>query len=370
MKEDRKGRFSIWIIFGVMTALYLLGIIIEFVTLLIYSVENPEIRISNIMTVENLQIQVISLIFLSIFLTLSINTFYRYIQNKKKPIFFIKPIVIGIVAQIIYHCFMFFVLGDNNVILTNQYADAQDPLPVGFMAVSYVIAGVFFVSVALLTATLAYARDDRKQHEILREQKMQLEIENTRVNYNFLKAQINPHFLYNTLSFFYARSLPYSQELSEGILTLSDIMRYALQESIAIEGKAPLEKEVEHLRNVIKINQLRYSNQLKVDLRVVGDISAKKIIPFVLVTLVENALKHGNLKSEEHPIEFFLSLEEEKLYFKSFNQKKNDPEESSNGIGLMNMKKQLALAYKDEYQLNIIEEPEFYTTELTINPLI
>jgi LytS/YehU family sensor histidine kinase len=198
---------------------------------------------------------------------------------------------------------------------------------------------------------------------------MQLEVEKSNANFNFLKAQINPHFLHNTLNFLYSKSLPYSPELSEGILTLSDIMRYALSEGNARDGKAPLKDEIEHLRNVIKINQLRFSNNLNVELDVQGVINGAQIIPFVLITLVENAFKHGDLKSNEHPIVIKTKVEGKHLYFYCRNKKKTGPKELSTGIGLDNIKKRLDLAYGKKYHFLVKDDAEFYTTELIIDAL-
>jgi len=211
--------------------------------------------------------------------------------------------------------------------------------------------------------------DERKQRKILEEQKMQLEVEKSTANFNFLKAQINPHFLHNTLNFLYAKSLPYSEELSEGILTLSDIMRYALSEGNARDGKAALKDEIEHVRNVIKINQLRFSNKLNVQFDVDGVVNEAMIIPFILITLVENAFKHGDLKSPEDPISIQLKVEGNRLYFYCRNRKKTGPKELSTGIGLENIKKRLDLAYGNDYDFKIKDEAIFYTTELTINKL-
>ena len=198
---------------------------------------------------------------------------------------------------------------------------------------------------------------------------MQLEKEKSEANLNFLKAQINPHFLHNTLNFLYAKSIPYSPELSEGILTLSDIMRYALSEGNARNGKAPLKDEIEHVRNVIKINQLRYSNSLNVGFEVTGSTDGAVIIPFVLITLVENAFKHGDLKKQDSPIEIRLNIDRSKLYFYCRNKKKTGPTELSTGVGLENIRKRLDLAYGNNYKFAVIDEPEYYTIELTIDPL-
>jgi LytS/YehU family sensor histidine kinase len=146
-------------------------------------------------------------------------------------------------------------------------------------------------------------------------------------------------------------------------------MRYALSEGNAKDGKAPLKDEIEHLRNVIKINQLRFSNNLKVELDVQGVINGAQIIPFVLITLVENAFKHGDLKSIEHPIVIKIKVEGKHLYFYCRNKKKTGPKELSTGIGLDNIKKRLDLAYGKAYHFLVKDDAEFYTTELTIDPL-
>jgi LytS/YehU family sensor histidine kinase len=195
---------------------------------------------------------------------------------------------------------------------------------------------------------------------------MQLEIEKSQANFNFLKAQINPHFLHNTLNFLYAKSLPYSTELSEGILTLSDIMRYALSEGNANDGQTLLKDEIEHVRNVIKINQLRFSNNLNVQFNVHGVVNGWTIIPFVLITLVENAFKHGDLKNTESPIIVNLDIESDRIFFFCKNKKKSGPKELSTGIGLENIKKRLELAYGNNFSMKISDQGEFYTTELTI----
>jgi two-component system LytT family sensor kinase len=239
--------------------------------------------------------------------------------------------------------------------------------PMSVMMLSYAISSIFVVGIALLIAYLNNLRDERMQRKVLEEQKMQLEVEKSQANLNFLKAQINPHFLHNTLNFLYAKSLPLSAELSEGILTLSDIMRYALSEGNAENGKALLSQEVEHVQNVIKINQLRFSNNLNVRFQVNGVMNGATIIPFVLITLVENAFKHGDLKSPENPIEVTLDIDKDKMHFRCHNKKKAGSKELSTGIGLDNIRKRLELAYGKRHTFKVKDEDGSYTTELTIH---
>ena len=123
------------------------------------------------------------------------------------------------------------------------------------------------------------------------------------------------------------------------------------------------------MRNVIKINQLRFSNKLKVNFDVNGVVNGASIVPFILITIVENAFKHGDVKSPDHPIDIKLEVDKRGMYFYCRNLKKSGPKEISTGIGLDNIKKQLDLTYGRNYSLNVKDEAEFYTAELTINAI-
>jgi LytS/YehU family sensor histidine kinase len=144
-------------------------------------------------------------------------------------------------------------------------------------------------------------------------------------------------------------------------------MRYALSEGNTKDGKAPLKDEIEHVHNVIKIQQLRFSNKLNVQFDVEGTVNGATIIPFVLITLVENAFKHGDLKSEDNPIVIKAKIDNHQLYFYCNNKKKAGPKELSTGVGLDNIKKRLDLAYGKNYRFTVKDDAEFYTTELTID---
>ncbi|HKC37156.1 MAG TPA: histidine kinase [Chitinophagaceae bacterium] len=299
-------------------------------------------------------------IFIVIFLYFTTNYFYWLIVDRKKFISYLKVVFIIILGSFVYHAILFYFLPEA----------LRQPYPtLLFMFFAMVINLVLYFGISLLVAYITTLREGQKQRKILEAQKLQLEVEKSEANLNFLKAQINPHFLHNTLNFLYAKSIPYSPELSEGILTLSDIMRYALSEGNARDGKAPLKDEIEHVRNVIKINQLRFGNNLNVNFEVSGVVNGAMIIPFVLITLVENAFKHGDLKKQEYPIDIKLNINGNKLYFFCRNKKKSGPKELSTGIGLENIRKRLDLAYGDKYKFAAKDETEFYTIELTIDQL-
>lgn len=361
-------RYSFRRVFSLMTVVYLLFIIIELVALVMMKGDR-EVSLIGLLREINFLNQGLSLLFNAAFLFFTINAFYWRLADRVRSHKFLKPVVVGVLAQYIYLSLMFYLLKDDNLIFSDNGIKARDQLPDVLMLVSYLMSAFFFTSVSFIIAFITSFMDERAHNKVLKEQKMQLEIEKTQANYKFLKAQINPHFLHNTLSFLYARSLPCSPEVAEGILTLSHIMRYALSEGNAIDGKVPLQDEIEHVRHVIRINQLRFSNKLHVQLEVEGDISGGKIIPFVLITLVENALKHGDMKCAACPILFRVRVEGKKFCFYSHNKKKTGAKELSTGIGLSNIQKRLKLEYGDNCHFQINDEAEFYTTHLTIAPL-
>jgi hypothetical protein len=296
--------------------------------------------------------------YFSVFFYFALNLYYHLIVGRRKLPAFFQVTGLLILASFAFHSLLYAVFPGA---LMGQYDSLPDLL------CSCMQAMIPMLVISFLFAYVTNIREALVQRRVLEAQKLQLEMEKAQANFNFLKAQINPHFLHNTLNFLYSKSLPYSAELSEGILTLSDIMRYSLSEGNQRDGKASLTDEVEHVNNVIKINQLRFENQLQVQFKVQGNLNGVSIVPFVLITLVENAFKHGDLRDAEHPIDIQLTVTENQIHFICGNKKKNGPKPLSTGIGLENIKKRLDLAYGDQYRFVIQDEPEYYTADLTIN---
>ncbi|MFT3823629.1 MAG: histidine kinase [Chitinophagaceae bacterium] len=340
-----------WIILGINAAMVILGMALT-------NMVGNIIRIDLYSRVSFWIGQVVSIVFYIGFYYLLLNACYNLFATRKKFISFIPVLLLAAAG-----CAAFLLIFHN---LSPDLKESKTKIPLELLAFTYTLSVLFHVGLNLLVAYLVYLRDERKQQKILQEQKIKLEMEKANANLNFLKAQINPHFLHNTLNFLYSKSLPYSAELSEGILTLSEIMRYALNDTNAPNGKTLLKDEIEHVRNVIKINQLRFNNNLQVNFEVNGVINGATIIPFVLITIVENAFKHGFLKDTAYPLEIKLNVNNNRLDFYCRNKKKTGPKELSTGIGLDNIKKRLELAYHDQYSLTIKDEQDLYTTQLTI----
>ncbi|MFC3562142.1 sensor histidine kinase [Pedobacter jamesrossensis] len=244
------------------------------------------------------------------------------------------------------------------------YINANGPAPRVFNFFHFGISVLWiFVTYALIGFGYYYASESVKHERKLR----LIEKEKHEAEYAFLRAQINPHFLNNTLNFFFAKSLPISEELANGIMTLSEIMRYSLE--IDKDDKMTLiEDEIEHIKNVIKINQLRFNNKLQIDFTISGDTEHIRLIPLILITIVENILKHGDCTDKLHPIKIALTINktDNSIYLSTWNKKKNGPKELSSGIGLENIKKRLTNHYKKDFSLVIKDTDIDYTLILNI----
>ena len=359
-----KKRYSLfnvsWMVLAVNLFFYILGLLI------MTYVQVPENAgvLKKMLSAEYLFRQLLSVVFQIFFFYYATNQYNRFMVEKRNAGQYFRFSIWLMVIFFAYHLLMHYVYPEQ---VTSNKIDSKSTLPI--LILSYSFTCVLMIGVALLIAYLNNLRDEKKQRKILEAQKLQLEVDKSQANFKFLKSQINPHFLHNTLNFLYAKSLPYSAELSEGILTLSDIMRYALNEAAGSDDKAPLKDEIEHVRNVIKINQLRFSNNLNVNFEVNGVVNGAEIIPFVLITIVENAFKHGDLQKPEFPIDIKLTIDHQHLVFYCRNRKKSGPKEISTGLGLDNIRNRLDFAYGKNYTMLVKDEADFYTTELTITTL-
>src|SRR5437868_37673 len=134
--------------------------------------------------------QLTSVVFFSLFYFVTLNMFYRLIAGKHKPIQFLQPVVIAFLLLAVYYALSFFYLTNTKFEFSvNNSKIKQQDMTVGILIFSYVMSSIFVIGSSLLIAYLTYLRDDKKQRKILEEQKMQLEIEKSQANLNFLKAQ-------------------------------------------------------------------------------------------------------------------------------------------------------------------------------------
>lgn len=197
------------------------------------------------------------------------------------------------------------------------------------------------------------------------------EIENERLTseLRFLKAQINPHFLFNTLNNLYYLAFTNSPNTTEVIAKLSQMMRYMIYDSN--HAKVPLNKEIEYMENYIILEKLRLNEPIPIVFEVRGSTNGVMIAPLILITFLENAFKHGVSNNfSEAWIKADILLEGTACIYTVANSKlpqnlMNKDEQS--GIGLQNVKRRLELSYPDNFELEIEEKATEYLVRLKLN---
>jgi two-component system, LytTR family, sensor kinase len=187
----------------------------------------------------------------------------------------------------------------------------------------------------------------------------------------FLQAQINPHFLYNTLNFIYSEAIMVSDSVAESIMTLSNIMRYTLTET-GKDTLVSLYSEVNHIKNYLRLQKMRFSNELYLDLIVEGEenINHLEILPLVLISFVENIFKHGDIHDPDHPAKIVMNVEENSFYLSIYNRKNKGPKEHSSGVGMNNIRVRMDILYGEKYQVKILTDTEDeFALEFTISDM-
>jgi LytS/YehU family sensor histidine kinase len=207
--------------------------------------------------------------------------------------------------------------------------------------------------------------------EIQEEKKrsFQLTIENQRAELDKLKAQINPHFLFNTLNFFYSEIRPYHKKAAESVLLLSDILRYSLIEH-KDDDLVDLSDEVQYLKNYIEFQRNRFYDNFFLTFNIDWKEGSgrKKIPSMILITLVENCFKYADLKDPAQPCEIEIVVKEEAFTFETKNKVlENTFEKPSTGLGLNNIRNRLKLIYGDDkFSFNTFKKEHTFYAQLKI----
>jgi hypothetical protein len=191
------------------------------------------------------------------------------------------------------------------------------------------------------------------------------ESEKARAELSFLKAQINPHFLFNTLNNIYSLSLLKNEKTPDAIMKLSNIMRYVTDE--VHEDFVPLKEELDCITDYIYLQQLRLGKNVQLCFKITGDSDDREIAPLLLMTFIENVFKHGVSNHETSVLRIHLTVEETQLVFTSHNRifLATDQLERA-GQGIENAKKRLQLLYPDKHSLQIENANGDYDVKLIL----
>ena len=196
--------------------------------------------------------------------------------------------------------------------------------------------------------------------------KQEIEKEKLATELSFLKSQINPHFLFNTLNNIYSMALVKSDSTADAVFKLSSIMRYILTETK--HDKVALDKEITFIKNYIELQKVRLTNKVSIEFNIEGATENKQIAPLLLIAFIENAFKYGVSTKETSKLLFELKSTENNLYFTAQNDivSHENEHQDNTGIGLKNTKRRLELVYGEQHQLIVTEVNNQFIVKLTL----
>lgn len=201
----------------------------------------------------------------------------------------------------------------------------------------------------------------------LREQLKRIEKEKTNAELFYLKAQINPHFLFNTLNSIYSLAIQKNEQTANSIVKLSEMMRYVLSDSDT--HFVSLEKELNYISNYIELQRMRLTSNVELHFDLKGDFNNKKIAPLIIIPFIENAFKHGVNSEENSKIEISIITMDTtvKLVVKNNCVTTNNNTLNKSGLGIENTKKRLALLYPESHTLAIEKSNNIFSVTLVLN---
>jgi len=200
-----------------------------------------------------------------------------------------------------------------------------------------------------------------------KEEKEILSNENMHAELQLLKAQVHPHFLFNTLNNIYSFTLNKSPKAAKLVLNLSDTLHYMIVE--CDPALVPVEKELKMIKNYIKLERIRYGDRLDIDVRIGEGHKNKAIAPLLLIPFVENSFKHGTSQMLQHPwIKLNIDIKENELQFELTNSKPDQVgfKDDKKGIGLTNVRKRLNLLYPGNHFLEIESKSETFFVSMRV----
>ncbi len=220
-----------------------------------------------------------------------------------------------------------------------------------------------FIIIALLVNLMAISIALSIRYLMRQSEKRQKEIE---AELAWLKNQINPHFLFNTLNNISSLAQIDGDETQEAIMQLSDLLRYALYETN--KPKVPLEGEVEFMRNYIELMKLRCNEMTTVNSAFIVDSPKSEVAPLLFISLIENAFKHGMDSNAPASIDITLEEADDTLVFTCDNTNNPKPtkDRSGSGIGIENTRRRLDLVYPGHYQWEQTLECNIYHVRITL----
>jgi len=287
-----------------------------------------------------------------------VNLFYLipYFLKKKKFLTFIVLLVAVAIFITPIKMFILHFRFSSNEVLQQDLINEQH---------YFYLANLFVSGGSTLASIIMDWLRHQRERAVLENQNIQSEL-------RFLKSQINPHFLFNTLNSIYALTLKKSDDAPEIVVKLSEMLRYMLYE--CNEKLVPLSKEVNYVKNYLALEQLRHGGKIEIKFDLEGEVDGQMLAPLLFVPFLENSFKHGASRTiKDGYVKVVMRiLTKNQLQFEVKNNKPDtfpmaNHELKSGGIGLANLDRRLKILYPNKHKLTIKDSPNVYRVILDLS---
>ncbi|MFD2583342.1 sensor histidine kinase [Pedobacter vanadiisoli] len=313
----------------------------------------------------------------------NISTFYIYgfffkkaltTLTKSLKILKIVSLITLVISGYTVSTFLLIILFEKIGLLTKS--------PIGFLDREFILSCVYrcilYIGYSTGYVYIIKSFQDQKRLEALERQNLVTQIEKQALENDlvqsqndYLRSQINPHFLFNTLNFIYNDARKKAPMAADAIMNLSEMMRYALKRPEASE-MVPLGEEIEQIEHLINLHKLRTANTINLELEVTGDMFGLRFPPLILLTLVENMFKHGNVSHSTQQALIKIAYQKDKLNISTINMINDNKgrQTESHHVGIENIAKRLSSFYGNDYEFRHYKDPlNRYITEINVTAL-
>lgn len=321
-----------------------------FVFFLSYGYNNTEY--TNKFSVFLMPVTIITTYFFSYFLI------PKYLHTKKRTLFILYSVYTFIISTFFIILSVFYAIIFSKNLLRENIPALTKPLPIILLSVYFIILTVTMLNILVNDYNSELKNKELKNRFI----NIQLKLKEQELKY--LKSQIHPHFLFNTLNTIYGFALKQSQETPEIILKLSGLLDYILYH--VNKPHVLLSDEINHIKNYCDLEKIRFRNKLDIQISETYFNSQTYIPPMLLLPFIENAFKHGKSLNGKLIISISIKTDKEQLYFSCKNSINKNTTTSKEGIGLENLKNRLNMLYGIDYTLKTNSNTDFYIATLKI----
>jgi two-component system LytT family sensor kinase len=284
----------------------------------------------------------------------------NYLLQKKYGLFILYTIYTVILSVFVIVLSILYGL----VYTENLKADNTSPLT---KTIPFIVLGVFFVTLIVVSINLiVHSYKSAVTNENLKNKILQTQLQLKEQELKFLKMQIHPHFLFNSLNTIYGYALKKGDDAPEMILKLSNLLDYILYQ--IDKPRVLLRDELNHMHDYVSLERMRFHDTLEVKIENNIANDAIEIAPMLLIPFVENSFKHGTIIDGKLTVVVKLKFENGILNYKIINSSIRD-DEKSGGIGLENIKKRLNMLYPDKHSIEISQQKNQFIVVLKIHGL-